>query len=500
MTDKRRSSRTEVLRSLSFGHRVAEDERDELAKYFIETDQWRRLSSGGIDVVYGAKGSGKSALYFLLLDRAKSFDRQGVILVAGENPRGTPAFQDLVADPPASEQEFIRLWKLYILSLVGRVLDDRKVDTPESRKVIEALRTAGLLQVTHNLKSLLKATIDYVRRISAVEGEIKLDPMSGAPSGVSSRIVFNEPSTKEVTSGVVSIDVLFQCADKALAESGLTVWILLDRLDVAFAETEELEQNALRALFKSYLDLQRFDHIRTKIFLRSDIWDRLTRVGFREASHITKHATIHWDRTSLLHLTVKRALQNDGLRQLYRADDSVMESTQRQEECFYRMFPAQVDVGPNKPRTLEWLLSRTRDGLGQTAPRELIHLLNSIRETQLRRFELGLGEPDGANLFSRAAIKDALPEVSKVRLQQTLYAEYPRLRTFLEKLRGEKTQHSPESLSTIWNTSEEKAASHARQLVEIGFFEERGSKADPVFWVPFLYRDGLEMVQGAASE
>jgi hypothetical protein len=39
----------------------------------------------------------------------------------------------------------------------------------------------------------------------------------------------------------------------------------------------------------------------------------------------------------------------------------------------------------------------------------------------------------------------------------------------------------------------------ADELVQVGFFEERGAQRDPTFWVPFLYRDALEMVEGAAT-
>ena len=35
--------RSELLRNLSFGARVAEEETAELAKYFVETDQWDRI-------------------------------------------------------------------------------------------------------------------------------------------------------------------------------------------------------------------------------------------------------------------------------------------------------------------------------------------------------------------------------------------------------------------------------------------------------------------------
>ena len=85
----------DVLRELRFGQRVAEEEGESLAEYFVETDHWRWLYTDEIDVVYGPKGAGKSALYSLLIARADElFDRQ-VILAPAENPRGAPAFQDL---------------------------------------------------------------------------------------------------------------------------------------------------------------------------------------------------------------------------------------------------------------------------------------------------------------------------------------------------------------------------------------------------------------------
>ena len=37
------------------------------------------------------------------------------------------------------------------------------------------------------------------------------------------------------------------------------------------------------------------------------------------------------------------------------------------------------------------------------------------------------------------------------------------------------------------------------ELVELGFFEERGTREEPTFWVPFLYRDALDLIQGKAD-
>ena len=139
------------------------------------------------------------------------------------------------------------------------------------------------------------------------------------------------------------------------------------------------------------------------------------------------------------------------------------------------------------------------DGTKQPAPREIIHFLNSARDAQLRQHEIGTMEEEGEELFSRTALREALPDVSKVRLQQTLYAEYPNLRKYVEAMRGEKTLQHPRSLGRIWNLKPSEAVGVADQLVEVGFFEPRGTKADPQYWVPFLYRDAAEMVQGTAD-
>ena len=180
--------------------------------------------------------------------------------------------------------------------------------------------------------------------------------------------------------------------------------------------------------------------------------------------------------------------------------DEVLADTKKQSELFYRIFPDQVDAGTRKPTTLDWILSRTSDGSKLTAPREVIHLLSSARNNQLEEFELGLVVPPEEAIFSRTSLKTALPEVSRVRYEQTLIAEYPQFKPVLQKLEGEKTQQTPETLSTIWDIDREEALETAYKLVDVGFFEKRGSKEEPVFWIPFLYRDALKLIQGAAEE
>ncbi len=492
----------DVLRPVTFGQRVAEEEGESLAGYFVETDQWRRLFSDDVDIVYGQKGAGKSALYSLLVARKSELFDKGVLLATAENPRGAPVFRSLVTDPPSSEREFRDLWKLYLACLASATLAEFGVPGRAADKLQRELESAGLRPRSSTLQGLLRAVFDYVKRFrpGGLEGSLALDPITQQPSGVTGRILFAEPTASQAEQGLTSVDHLLTLADEALSAAGYRAWLLLDRLDVAFSDSIELEQNALRALFHVYLDLLGHKALRLKIFLRTDVWRRITTTGFREASHITRSLTIEWNRASLMNLVAMRIALNEPILSHYGLTrGAALASASSQEQLFYNVFPDQVEAGQRKPNTFDWMLGRTADATRQTAPRELIHLLNSLRDVQVKRLELGDAEPEGGRLFARLAFKEALPEVSRARLEQTLYAEYPETRSLIEKLRGGKTQLSSSSLSEAWGLLEGETLHWARRLVEIGFFEQRGEKDNPSFWVPLLYRDALDLVQGAAE-
>lgn len=84
MIDK--PSKRDVLLELTVGSRVAEDEAEELAAYFVETDQWRKVMKGKADIILGPKGSGKSAIYSTLLRRSNELLDGNMLLISAENP------------------------------------------------------------------------------------------------------------------------------------------------------------------------------------------------------------------------------------------------------------------------------------------------------------------------------------------------------------------------------------------------------------------------------
>jgi hypothetical protein len=87
-----------------------------------------------------------------------------------------------------------------------------------------------------------------------------------------------------------------------------------------------------------------------------------------------------------------------------------------------------------------------------------------------------------------------------VRLEQTILAESPNLKDRIDALREEKSRHSPRSLALIWSLDEASAIVAADELVTVGVFERQGSKDAPQFWIPFLYRDALDITQGTADD
>jgi hypothetical protein len=482
----------DILAATDFGHRIAEEEAKDLRDYFVETNQWKSMFAGDVDVVYGAKGSGKSAIYSLLLSHEPQLNARGIHVVAAENPRGTPVFRQLVTDPPAAEEEFRGLWKLYFLCLVGhrlRALGNLRYPGPQ---VVRKLEESKLLPPDGSLGGMLRGALDYVRRAVRADSigvGIELNEATGLPSGISGKITLREPSASLREAGLASVDELLKQADTALDNEKLRVWVLLDRLDVAFADSEDLECSALRALFRVYLDLVGLKAISFKIFLRSDIWSRIRYQGgqgFREASHISRHTTINWNGQSLLNLIIRRLLHNEIIRVEYQADpELILADTNKQIKLFMQIFPPQTN--------LDWMLVRLCDGSRQTAPRELIHLLHCARNIQLKKLELGGPEPGAQTLFDVRSLRQALPEVSQVRFEQTLCAEYPKWRPYLVRLKGEAAHLALAGLSRVWQRPLEETATIAEGLVEIGVLQKQGSRDSPIFWVPYLYQHALEI-------
>lgn len=449
------------------------------------------MVDGSTDIVYGSKGSGKSAIYNLLLSSDNSlFDRR-ILVTPGENPQGAPAFATF-NEQGRGEKNLLQIWKLYILSICAHQMRLYNLtSTSAAKKLIDVLASTDLIPADFSLIRTLRRAFDYIKRLS-FEPKLSLDPNTGVPNAISAKISLGEPSSAAANAGFISIESLFELLQDALRQENLSIWILLDRLDVAFANEPEIEQEALRALFRCYRDMSAYRNIKLKIFLRSDIWGRITSQGMREASHIEKTLTLEWTPESPMNLVLKRILVNGAICSFLQIDQrNVLADFAKQNEILERIFPKTMVTSRNATGTFKWILDRLSDSTGKTTPREVIHLLNEMRNLQLMKFQIGtkLSIDDGC-LFSRAAIRDACFPVSKTRLEQTIYAEHPEFKPLIERLRQRQSRYRLIDLRNIWRLSETETLEKIERLEEIGFLGKTGR----VEWrIPFLYRPGLEL-------
>ena len=459
-----------LLQNLKFGEKVAEEEED-LPSYFVETSYWFEIFKGTKDVVYGAKGSGKSAIFSVLLSKkikSKLFNDKRVLLIAAENIKDDPVFKKYGERLPVTEQGFELLWKLYFLELVGEMLVERErtygLPSQISKEVIKDLKKHGLISVEKpsSLGDLLRRAIESVREVEIESfdlGGVELDPLSQSPSYRLPKINFRKQNRQKKT--LPPISDLLKKINRALEELDLNVWIVIDHLDVAFAKSDEREGNALRALFTVYKDLNELlvsKRLVPKIFLRDDIWARITKGGYREATRVVRDTRITWTAELLFNLIIRRLLHNNSIATAYRIDPAqVLASEQKQWEFFHRIFPTHVEDGRGKHKTFEWMLDSIRDGTGRATPRELIHLLSSARDAQVKRLLIGINEPPGETLFESEALKQSLEDVSRERLNKTLYAEYPHLREHINSLERNRPRQTAKALAKKWEISEEQA-------------------------------------------
>jgi len=182
-------------------------------------------------------------------------------------------------------------------------------------------------------------------RWKSAEVEFSLTP-EGAPT-ITPKVEFSSEAVEKVIHAKVAVEDAFTVLNDALGKLGARVWITFDRLDEAFQGKPGVELLALRALLKTYLDLQEFSKVKLKLFLRKDLFRRITSSGFVNLTHInSRKLEIKWDEEDLLNLLCRRIRQNKVFVEgLGIADAS-------NKEIFDRIFPDQVDFGLRKPKNL----------------------------------------------------------------------------------------------------------------------------------------------------
>lgn len=506
-------TKLELVKNLDFGARVAEDETKMLDSYFLQTIVWERLENDEIDIVIGSKGAGKSALFAKLLNYNK-VKSKGVLVIAGENITGEPLFEAIdekeLTDGKTSkwlleqsgtayfdilERKLVRVWKIYFLVLVTNELKRLKYYDADIKKHLKSIESFGKLSNNASLKSIFEKAINIELKLGGFEFKVQNDGIS------------NE---RDNTLRHIDVNAIFKSINDYFDKKGRSIWIVLDRLDAAFDRNPTFKISFLRSLLKVYLDLKPYTGIKLKLFLKDDIWEKVSsnasQRGFPEFSHITKYATIQWKEMLLFNLVMKRMLENSSFVDFFQLNkDELLKDFNAQNKFFDKLFPPEVSNGDLSQSAFSWVYEKLKDGNGKVFPREVIHFFQELKLKQRELLTIGNTNFDSdEQLFSFSALEDALSEVSSTKLTQSVYPEYPRLQPNIILLNGLKEDISIRELAQslylvdVDKENEERdyrkaVIDIATKLCEVGILTQKGSGDGVYFSVGNIYKPVLKI-------
>jgi hypothetical protein len=269
-----RSSRTTTaLQRLTLGATAAENEFRTLEDYFIETSEYLRTERGEVGVVAGRKGSGKTAIFFMVRD---SFRKQKTAIVADLRPEShqLSLFKNELAkilDAGAFDHTIAGFWYFVVLTEMLLAIKKeiafqsrRKSDRlAEAMEIDDELRKFGISEsgdFTARIHRLASYVLDEIKSRTATRENLTPDKLTNIVyrGGVADakRLVIKHSAKAE------HLIFLFDNIDKGWATDGV------DSLDV------RLVRLLLEALEKVRRDLavDRQDFIFV-VFLRNDIFE-----------------------------------------------------------------------------------------------------------------------------------------------------------------------------------------------------------------------------------
>lgn len=293
------------LRGLRFGEHVAENERDALSEYFVETAAFDEVLASRNTLFIGRKGTGKTA-NMLQASARLAEDARNLVVVIKPASYEFHSLLALLERLPAEAKEYtIRsLWSFLLQSEIARaavqVVESRPVAVPltePERQLVAFVDAAGF-----GLRE------EFAVRFEQTVAAIERSGIADAASFGAGRDLLHEALHEE------AIKRLRSLIGPVLKGRG-RVAVLIDNLDKAWEKSSDLDSLAhlllglLAAVGRVSVDYGKEDfwrdrvHLTLATFLRSDIWSYVRKVA-REPDKIPT-AAIEWSDNRLLERVVE---------------------------------------------------------------------------------------------------------------------------------------------------------------------------------------------------
>lgn len=498
-----------VLHALDLGTPVAEQD-DLLENARVETSAFSELLNDKVDLITGTKGSGKSALYRIVVDFLPDYllEHRKVVVAHGVQRTGDSVFQAFTKDfDKMSEEDFLDFWCVYFVSLARdhfvrgeRYKNELSHCSAEIARFNAACQRARIPEFRgqQSLRNVISWVLNVVQQASPKlkyrppggGGEFEFDLFGNPP-------VANPPRGSEAQEAPPRyVEEVRTSLEQVLTRANLSLWLMVDRLDELFPRRSATETRALRGLLRT-LRIFTSPVIRIKVFLRDDIFAQVTgEGGFAGLTHVTARQAdpLRWSEEQILTMLTMRLFANRQLAELLKVDAARLDASEAyRREAFYMVFPEKVVPRANQSATLRWIYNHTKDGNGVVTPRDVIELLTRAKEHQ---YDICSGDSSGESewVIGPAAVRYGLSELSKTKTEKYLLAEFPSIRSALDKLRAGKAELPEKHLRALFG---ETWKATTEELVSAGVLAvERASDGTMSYKIPFVYRAGLGVTQG----
>jgi hypothetical protein len=369
----------------------------------------------------------------------------------------------------------------------------------------------GLRALVNSPEKAVETWFAYLVRVLQNElHDASLEELSRIPGGDPDLVLetFNKLGNKPL----LALDSL----DQKLEKGNSWVFIGYDELDTLCGYDWEAMTKAVRGLiafWSSYT--RRWQRIRAKIFLRSDLFRRHAGLGGADLAKLAANRVeLTWNNKNLFAMLIKRIANKSKELYEYCKDARIPFKKEKHTTFRYipdldraedarplieRMIGKYMGANKRKGQSFNWVLDHLRDGKKCVTPRLLVRLFEqaAIKERDNPR-------ASSPNLFRPVSMRQALDDVSTDHVLQAISSEWPWLdgvkhRIEKNKLvpwkRTELQKLLEENWDTSWSTDKPNSSPPAPgsrelidYLIELGVFRERSPERIDA---PDIYLSGL---------
>lgn len=265
-----------------------------LEKYFVESDDYKRVRAGVNTIVLGNRGSGKSAI-FQILARAERSEGNHVIELSPDDYSYEMLHKTMAPESAGSWAKhgaYAAAWKYVIYVLVMKEVTKRG----QRLRRGAASKIYRYIQENHPSADVgtISTLISYLKSIES----IKLGPFE------MSRIARQKARDLDSLYNLEEISSLLPALQEVLAKE--RVFVFIDELDRGWDSSEDAKA-FVAGLFQACVQVNRLhENLRVYISLRQELYADIPVLADDTQKYRDVMDTIRWSEESLLTLIAKR--------------------------------------------------------------------------------------------------------------------------------------------------------------------------------------------------